>query len=133
MVAGAEYPQIAVLIKDGKVAAGHGGKVRYLLAEAVGSDDIGIIPAEKVGGNGVPRLAAQKPPGDLGKGDPCGNAVGIVADKGYFLHTLPRALDGSIFAVEEGDGAVFLQQIGHRTAMPRQRRADCFLDLPDAI
>ena len=133
MVAGAEYPQIAVLIKHGKIAAGHGGKVRYLLAEAVGGDDIGIIPAEKVGGNGVPRLAAQKPPGDLGKGDPCGNAVGIVADKGDLLYPFPGALDAFIFTVVQGDGAVFLQQVGHRAAMPRQRRADRLPDLPDAV
>ena len=103
------------------------------MAEAVGGDNIGVIPAEEIGRDGIAGLAAQKAAGDLGKGDPGGNTVGIVPDKGYFLHTLPRALDGLIFAVEEGDGTVFLQQVGHRAAMPRQRRADCFLDLPDAI
>ena len=133
MVAGAEHPQIAVLVEDGEIAAGHGGKICDFLAEAVGGDNIGVIPAEEIGRDGIAGLAAQKAAGDLGKGDPGGNTVGIVPDKGYFLHTLPRALDGLIFAVKEGDGAVFLQQIGHRTAMPRQRRADCFLDLPDAI
>ena len=133
MVAGAEHPQIAVLVEDSEISARHSGKICDFLAEAVGGDNIGVIPAEEIGRDGIAGLAAQKAAGDLGKGDPGGNAVGIVPDKGYFLHTLPRALDGLIFAVEEGDGAVFLQQIGHRTAMPRQRRSDRLLDLPDAI
>ena len=133
MVAGAEHPQVAVLIKDGKVAAGHGGKVRDLLPEAVGRDDIGIIPAEKVGGDGVPRLAAQKAPRDLADGDPCADPIRIVADKGDLLNPLARTLDTFIFAVVKGNGAVFLQKVGNGAAMPRQRRADRLLHLVDAV
>ena len=120
VVAGAEHPQIAVLIKDSKVPAGHCGKIRDLLTEAVGSDNISIVPAEKVGGNGVPRLTAQEPSGDLADGDPCADPIRIVADKGDLLNSLARTLDTFIFAVVKGNGAVFLQQICHRSAMPRQ-------------
>ena len=133
VVAGAEHPQIAVLIKDSKVPAGYCGKIRDLLTEAVGSDNISIVPAEKVGGNGVPRLTAQEPSGDLADGDPCADPIRIVADKGDLLNPLTRTLDTFIFAVVKGNGAVFLQQICHRSAVPRQLRADRLLHLDDAI
>ena len=128
-----EHPQIAVLVQNGQIPPGNGGKVPDLLAEAVGGDNIGILPAEKVSGNGIPRLAAQKASGDFAKGDPGGNAVGIVPHQRDLLHPFPGALETFIFPVKKGNGAVFLQQVSHRAAMARQSRADDFLHLIDAV